>query len=145
MIGTFLSEIVCEISGDSCVGEFTVVKGPGRPLLGKNTADKLGVLRVGRDVCSLTTEGSDADIREKYREFFTGVGKLKDFQQKLHIKDDVTPVAQPVRRLPFCLRTKVDEKLDELTGSLMHFIFQFLRVHFPLFIVIFLCACVCKW
>ena len=107
-------EIVCEISGASCVGEFTVVKGSGRLLLGKNTAEKLGVLRVGPDVCSLTTEGSDADIREKYREVFTGVGKLKDFQLKLHIKDDVTPVAQPVRRLPFGLRAKVDEKLDEL-------------------------------
>ena len=61
----------------------SVVKGPGRSLLGKNTAEKLGVLKVGPDVCSLTVEGSDADIREKYREVFTGVGKLKDFQLKL--------------------------------------------------------------
>ena len=113
MIGTFVSEIVCEISGNSCLDEFTVVKGSGRPVLGKNTAEKLGVLRVGPDVCSLTTEGSDADIREKYREIFTGAGKLKDFQLKLHIKSDVTPVAQPVRRLPFGLRAKVDEKLDK--------------------------------
>ena len=81
----------------------SVVKGPGRSLLGKNTAEKLGVLRVGPDVCSLTVEGSDADIREKYREVFTGVGKLKNFQLKLHVKDDVTPVAQPVRILPFGL------------------------------------------
>ncbi|PFX13081.1 hypothetical protein AWC38_SpisGene22869 [Stylophora pistillata] len=63
VIGTFVSEIVCEIGGISCVDEFTVVKGPGRPLLRKNTAERLGVLRVGPDVCSLTTEGSDADIR----------------------------------------------------------------------------------
>ena len=77
-----------------------VQEGPGRSLLErKNTAEKLGVLRVGPDVCSLTVEGSDADIREKYREVFTGVGKLKDFQLKLHVRDDVTPVAQPVRRL----------------------------------------------
>ena len=79
MVGTFLSEIVCKISGNSCVDEFTVVKGPGRSLLRKNTAKKLGVLRVGPDACSLTVEGSDADIREKYREVFTWVGKLKDF------------------------------------------------------------------
>ena len=63
VIRTFVSEIVCKISGNSCVDEFTVVKGPERPLLGKNTAEKLGVLRVGPDVCSLTTEGNDADIR----------------------------------------------------------------------------------
>ena len=72
------------------------------------------MLRVGPDVCSLTVEGSDADIREKYREVFTGVGKLKDFQLKLLKK---TPVAQPVRRLPFGLRAKVEEKLDELSAK----------------------------
>ena len=31
--------------------------------------------------------------------------------------------------------------LQLLTGSLMYFIFQFLRVHFPLSIVICVCAC----
>ena len=117
MIGTFVSEIVCEISGNSCVDKFTVVKGPGRPLLGNNTAEKLGMLRVGPDVCSLTAEGSDADIREKYIEVFTGVRKLKDFQLKLHIKDDVKPVAQPVQRLPFGLRAKVDKKLHDLLAK----------------------------
>ena len=103
----------------SCVDEFTVVKGPGRSRLGKNTAEKLGVLRVGPDVCSLTVEGSDADIREKYREVFTGVGKLKDFQLKLHVRDDVTPVAQPVRRQPFGLRAKVDEKFGLLAKDII--------------------------
>ena len=44
---------------------------------------------------------------------FTGVGKLKGYKLKLLIKD-VTPVAQSVGRLPFGLRDKVDEKLDEL-------------------------------
>ena len=112
-----MSGIVCENSGNSCVDKFTMVKGLGRSLLGKNTAEKLGVLRVGSDVCSLTVEGSDAHICEKYREVFTGAGKLKDFQLKLHIKDDVTPVAQPVQRLTFGLRVKVDEKLDELLAK----------------------------
>ena len=42
------------------------------------------------------------------------MGKLKGLQLKLHIRDDVTPVAQSVRRLPFGLRDKVGKKLDEL-------------------------------
>ena len=54
------------------------------------------------------------DIREKYPALFTGVGKLKGYKLKLHINEDVTPVAQSVRRLPFGLRDKVDDKLDEL-------------------------------
>ena len=45
---------------------------------------------------------------------FTGVDKLKDHQLKLHMNKDVKPVAQPVRRLPFGLRNKVDKKLVEL-------------------------------
>ena len=53
-------------------------------------------------------------MREQFPEVFSGIGKLADFQLKLHINHDVKPVAQPVRRLPFGLRDKVDEKLDEL-------------------------------
>jgi len=41
---------------------------------------------------------------------FTGVGKLKDFELKLH----VDPVAQKLRRVPFALRDKVKAKIDEL-------------------------------
>ena len=33
---------------------------------------------------------------------------------KLHVDENVTPVAQPVRRLPFGLRDKVDDKLNDL-------------------------------
>ena len=70
VIGTFVSEIVCGANGKTCVDEFTVVKGPGRSPLGKSTAEKLEVLRVGprkEEICSLMTEGNGADIREKYR------------------------------------------------------------------------------
>ena len=38
--GTFVSEIVCEASGEKCRDEFIVIKGPGKPLLGKSTAEK---------------------------------------------------------------------------------------------------------
>ncbi|XP_068669960.1 uncharacterized protein [Montipora capricornis] len=120
VIGTFVSEIVCGSNGKTCVDEFTVVKGPGRSLLGKSTAEKKEVLRVGpmkEEIRSLMTEGNGADTRDKYAEVFTGVGKLRNFQLKLHVRDDVTPVAQPVRRLPFGLRIKAEEKLDELLAK----------------------------
>lgn len=101
-----------------CVDEFTVVEGHGKALLGKDTAEKLNVLRVGPpnlpQAYSITSEGNSVDIVKKFADVFTGVGKLKDYQLKLHINKDVKPVAQPVRRLPFGLREKVDKKLDEL-------------------------------
>ena len=45
-----------------------------------------------------------------------------------------------------CFKILLKESLISnyvLTGSLMYFISQFLRVHFPLSIVIILCVCVC--
>ena len=47
VVGTFESEIHCEESGEKCMDEFTVVEGRGKALLGKDTAEKLNVLRVG--------------------------------------------------------------------------------------------------
>ena len=121
VVGTFVAEVVCEDNGAECVDEFRFIKGTGRPLLGKKTAEKLNVLRVGPEnvpnICSIVEEGCDQDIRESYADILTGVGKLKDYRLKLHINKEVKPVAQQVRRLPFGLRDKVDLKLDDLLSK----------------------------
>ena len=79
--------------------EFTVVKGPGKPLLGKYTREKLNVLRVGlpsnRLACSITSEDDAGDVFKDFADKFQGVGKLKDLQLKLHINKIVKPVAYP--------------------------------------------------
>ena len=51
-----------------------------------------------------------------YKGVFDGVGKLKDYQVKLHVNPDVPPVAQPVRRTPFSLCDKVKKKVEELVN-----------------------------
>ena len=76
------------------------------------------MLRVGPpnspQAYSITSEGTSVDVVKNFADVFSGVGKLKIFQLKLHVNKDVKPVAQPVRRLLFGIRTKVDRKLDEL-------------------------------
>ena len=118
-VETFESEVYFwGASGERCVAEFTVVESHGIALLGRDTAEKLNVLRVGPpnspQAYSITSEGTSVDIVTIFPDVFTGVGKLKDYQLKLHVNKDVKPVAKPVRRLPFGLREKVDKKLDEL-------------------------------
>ena len=56
------------------------------------------------------------DLKHKYPKVhvFTGLGKLKDYKLKLHLDDSVTPVAQPIRRIPFSRRSKVIKKLEEI-------------------------------
>ena len=50
----------------------------------------------------------------KYLTVFEGIGKLKEFQVKLHIDDSVPPVTQRYRRIPFHQRQKVTSALIEL-------------------------------
>lgn len=72
--------------------EFTVWDGQGQFILSKDTAVKLGVLRVGSQVCSLST-----GIEHGYPHLFTGIGKLKGFQIKTPIDKTVNPVIRYIR------------------------------------------------
>ncbi|CAB4032808.1 Retrovirus-related Pol poly, partial [Paramuricea clavata] len=89
----------CKISvGHHVVdAEVCIISGRGESLLGKDTAMKLGVLNM-----------------RKYPEVFKGVGKLEGRTVQLYINSDVKPVAQPVRRIPFNMRPKVEEKIKQL-------------------------------
>ena len=105
----------CEITiGDrSEQAEFIVIKGNGEPLLGRKTAMKLGVLKIGENV-SVVTDIKDT-LRQQYPKVFKGVGKLKTKQLSLYIDPKVKPVAQPLRRIPYNLREAVENKIKELT------------------------------
>ena len=54
------------------------------------------------------------ELIESYPKLFTGIGKLKDFQVKLHIDTNVQPTCQPHRRVPFHVRQKVEKELQKL-------------------------------
>jgi len=114
VIGT----ITCRVmAGDnSTEGEFCVIDGRGESLLGRATAVRLGVLKVGVDISAVDErlQPIGETIQEKYPEVFRGVGMLKGRAVQLHIDPNVKPVAQPIRRTPFSLRSKVEEKIKEL-------------------------------
>ena len=106
VLGTFSA--LARVEGKETEAEFVVINGEGAALLGRETAIQLGVLKLGTRICTVT---SSETIMSDYKEIFEGVGKLKDYQVKLHVNPDVPPVAQPVRRTPFSLRDKVEEKI----------------------------------
>ena len=88
--------------------------------MGRSTATELAVLQIG------LINSVNSDIVEEFKDCFTGVGKLKRYQLKLHLKEDVAPVVQLLRRPPFNLTDKIEKKLDELKS--MHIIE---KVHSP--------------
>ena len=60
---------------------------------------------------------SEENLLREFPRIFNGVGKLKDFQAKLHIDESVEPIAQKLRPSPFGLREKIEEKLEELVNQ----------------------------
>ena len=91
--GTFECEVRARKGREKA--EFVVVRGRGVPLLGKQTATKLGMMKVGIYVGAVTSHAEK--VRHEFPDVFTGLGKMKDTQITLHVDPSVTPVAQPLR------------------------------------------------
>ena len=97
--------------------EFFVMPCSGDALLGRGSSEELGVLRVDVSVNACESRNSTdkkAALKTKYPKVFTGLGKLKNFQLKLHVDESVILVAQAMRRIPFSRKQKVIDKLEEL-------------------------------
>ena len=58
-----------------------------------------------------------SQLLSKHKEVFTGLGKLIGHMVKLNIDKEITPTAQPQRRIPFHIREKVGEALKELESE----------------------------
>ena len=117
VVGQFKAEI--SVGNAKVVSSFVVVK-CGRCILGNATAKELGVLHIGPKAspiggsCNEVKSDFANQLKVQYPKVFTGVGKLKDFELKLHVDPNVPPVAQKLRRVPFALRDKVKAKIDDL-------------------------------
>ena len=107
-------------------------------LLGSRSATALGILRIVNHVACDNTQKSERNSTLKkqdpsvlqtestspvtsvdsliaeYDDLFHGIGRLKGVQVKLHIDDQIQPVAQKHRRVPFHLREKLDTELERL-------------------------------
>lgn len=65
---------------------------------------------MGANISTVTDLKSE--IQRQYPKLLQGVGKLNTKQLSLHIDDSVTPVAQPLRRVPFHLRGVAEKKIQ---------------------------------
>ena len=89
-----------------------VVKGRGVPLLRKQTATKLGMIKVGIDVGAVTSHAEQ--FRHEFPEVFTGLGKMIDTQIILHVDPRFSPVAQPLHGTPFCYGNKYSGRTETI-------------------------------
>ena len=75
---------------------------------------KIGPQHVSSNVNCVSDDVFSERMLSKYSTCFKGVGKLKNRQLKIDIDPDVKPIAQKVRKIPYGLQSKVEDKLKEL-------------------------------
>ena len=116
VLGTFTDTV--RNGSYSTIATFFVVTGSCGSLLGWNTSTKLRLINVVNAVTSQPCSSSVDAVIKEYEDLFRGLGKLKNFQVKLHIDETVQPVAQPRRRVPFHVRKQLENQLrsDEALG-----------------------------
>ena len=117
VLGSFTADVSLPTGRDCVDAKFLVINGKGQSLLGRETAEKLNVLRVGLPEQVQQIDDENPDFVRKHSKLFSGFGKLKNHQVKLHVKAEEKPVAQPPRRIPFSLRSRLEAKIAELESA----------------------------
>lgn len=109
LVTTFDAELEVDDNGDllKTTTSFHVIQKGQQPLLGKLTAQKLGVLKVGLP----STHSSSVSKIESSTKAFP---KMKGIKLNIPIDRTVPPVIQPLRRCPIPMLEKVEQKLNEL-------------------------------
>ena len=90
-----------------------VIKGNAVCLLGHASAVNLGIATIN-NVTEVPPKYNVDKLEETHPTLFNGIGLLKGCEVTLHIDDAIKPSAFPHRRVPFHLRSKVEEKIKEL-------------------------------
>ncbi|KAJ6648539.1 Retrovirus-related Pol polyprotein [Pseudolycoriella hygida] len=119
LVGIF--EATIERASNSCNADFYVFRDCGKVLIGYDTAQTLGILKMGENVNQINeTNQTDGTIHtDRFDDLsqtnaIGKLGKIKDFVVDIPIDANVKPVAQPYRRVPVPLEAAVDKKIDEL-------------------------------
>ena len=103
-----------------------VTSGTGVSLLSWRASQKLGLISTTSPIATEPRPEIQCLV-EEYKDLFTGLGKLKDYQVHLYIDDSAQPSAKAHRRIPFHITKQLEEQLekDKLNGVIE-------RVHGPM-------------
>ena len=103
-----------------------IISGSCEPILAGSACEELGIIQfneapapfqpirmIESDVPSESKQLLQ-DTLKNYPENFTGLGKLRHYQVKLHIDESVKPVAVPPRSVPYHLQERFQNAIDEM-------------------------------
>ena len=113
------------------VCKFYVVPNYVRPIFGLPDLTRMQLVRFSMPIVSQWTEGETSideasspvpissgltkdEVLKRFKEVFTGLGRLKVEPVKIHFTKDAKPVRRPCRRVPIAIRGKFKDELDSL-------------------------------
>ena len=100
------------------MAEFVVMKGKAGNLIGYKTCSALQMIKIETESGIIHALESKKDsklhyYKNKFPTVFSGeIGKLKNFQLKLHIVSNVKPIQAKSRNKPFHLRKAIEKQLE---------------------------------
>lgn len=95
--------------------EFVVINGNHGNLLSYETSAMLGIINRIEQVAKKEHLEVVEKFAKKYPELFADkIGRLKNFEVKLHINTDIKPVQQKLRYVPFHLRDAVEKEIQSM-------------------------------
>ena len=95
---------------------FTVVEEDLMPVLGASASQQMGLITVNRaNIRQVTATNREPDILVKYKDVFNH--DVGHFPGEAHLEVDATmkPAITPAPKIPFALRPRLKDELDQLT------------------------------
>ena len=102
-----------------------IIDGQCQPILSGQSAKQLGIISFQSEpsvffpVNMIHTQAKDEiqDILITHKENFQGIGKLKNYQVKLHVDPSIKPIATPPRSIPYHLRERADKVINDMIAQ----------------------------
>ena len=114
----------CGVSfGDRTVPvQWHIIDESCEPVLAGSKASHLGIIQFKHSpevfmpiqMIKLSEKKRMQDVIAAFPENFNGVGQLENHVVKLHVDQGIKPVAEPPRRIPYHLKSRVDEVINEM-------------------------------
>ena len=90
---------------------FIVVDADSVPILGLNTSEKLNLIK---GVYKSTNDNpAQPNIEDEFSDCFGEIGCLQ-LTHHIESKEDVMPVISPIRKIPFAVKTKLEEEVQHM-------------------------------
>ena len=104
--------------------QWHIIDGPCEPVLAGCKASHLGISQFKHSpevfmpiqMIKLSEKKQMQDVIAAFPENFNGVGQLKNHVVKLRVDQGIKSVAEPPRRIPYPLKSRVDEVINEVVS-----------------------------